>query len=83
MALNSGGQIDVVWVGYNDVAQSIVYTPTGGSQQTVALHWCETPTVAAADGSAIRFASIAPGSSVQITLSGNVWVTNVKVLQQG
>jgi hypothetical protein len=34
------------------------------------------------DGSAIALASIAPGSTVEITMSGNVWVTGVTVLQQ-
>jgi hypothetical protein len=82
-ALNSGGQIEAVWVGANTAAQSIVYARTGAGQPIVALRWCQTPTVAGADGSAIGRASITPGSTVQITMSGNVWVTGVTVLQQG
>ena len=81
--LNSGGQIEAVWVGANTAAQSIVYARTGAGQPTVALRWCQAPTAAGANGSAIALASIAPGSTVQITMSGNVWVTGVTVLQQG
>jgi hypothetical protein len=81
--LNSGGQIEAVWVGANTAARSIVYARTGAGQPTVALRWCQTPTAAGADGSAIALASIAPGSTVEITMSGNVWVTGVTVLQQG
>jgi hypothetical protein len=70
-------------VGANTAAQSIVYARTGAGQPTVALRWCQAPTAASADGSAIALASIAPGSTVEITMSGNVWVTGVTVLQQG
>jgi hypothetical protein len=82
-ALNSGGQIEAVWVGANTAARSIVYTRIGAGQPTVALRWCQAPTAVGAGGSAIALASIAPGSTVEITMSGNVWVTGVTVLQQG
>ena len=81
--LNSGGQIDAVWVGANTAARSIVYARTGAGQPTVALRWCQPPTAAGANGSAIALSSIAPGSTVQISMSGNVWVTGITVLQQG
>jgi hypothetical protein len=82
-ALNSGGQIEAVWVGASTTARSIVYTRIGPGQPTVALRWCQAPTAAGANGSAIALASIAPGSTVEITMSGNVWVTGVTVLHQG
>jgi len=82
-ALNNGGQIEAVWVGANTAAHTIVYSQTGAGQPTVALRWCQAPTAAGANGSAIALGSIAPGSTVEITMSGNVWVTGVTVLQQG
>ncbi len=82
-ALNSGGEIDAVWVGANTAARSIVYARTGAGQPTVALRWCQPPTAAGANGSAIALSSIAPGSTVQISMSGNVWVTGITVLPQG
>jgi hypothetical protein len=78
-ALNSGGEIDATWVGFNTVADSVVYTRVGQGQPTVAVHWCQPPTVVSANSSAITLASIPPGAQVQITFSGNVWVTGVTV----
>jgi hypothetical protein len=76
-ALNSGGQIDVVWVGFNTEADSVVYTRVGQGQPTVAVHWCRPPTVIGSNGSALTLAAIPLGALVQIEFSGNVWVTGV------
>jgi len=72
-----------VWVGANTAARTIVYARTGAGQPTVALRWCEAPVAEGANGSAIALSSIAPGSTVEITMSGNVWVTGITVLPQG
>jgi hypothetical protein len=66
-------------VGSNDAAQSVVYARIGPEQPTVAVQWCQPPTVVGANGSAAKLADIPPGAVVQIAFSGNVWVTGVTV----
>jgi hypothetical protein len=78
-AVDFGGAATVRWVGFNQSAQSVVYTATGPNEPTVALHWCTTPVVAGANGAAISLPQIPAGASVQLTLSQNDWVTAVSV----
>jgi hypothetical protein len=80
---NGNGHLDVVWVGSDEAARSIVYTEGNQIQSTVAMHWCQPPTVVAADGSATTLAAIPSGANVQVTFSGNVWVTGVTVEPPG
>jgi hypothetical protein len=78
-ALNSGGDADVTWVDFDQAAQSVVYTPTGSGEPTVAVHWCAPPTVVGATATATTLAAIPAGALLQITFSGNLRVTGVTV----
>jgi hypothetical protein len=81
--LNDGGHLDVVWVGSDQEARSIVYIQGNQIQTTVSLHWCQPPTVVGTDGSATTLAAIPSGADVQLTLSGNVWITDVTIEPPG
>lgn len=78
-ATNYGGQISVIWVGSNEIAHSVVYQRTGSDQATVGLLWCQPPTIVGANGSATTLAQIRAGSTVEISMSGNVWVTGIQL----
>jgi len=79
-ATNYGGVATVSWVGGNLSADSILYRPSGPNEPVVGLRWCQAPTVVGVDGAAMTIAQIPPGASVQISMSGNVWVEAIKVL---
>jgi hypothetical protein len=80
-ATGPGSVVMAKWVTANQAVQSVVYTPVGPSQPTVANHWCRPPIASTLSGSPTAVARIRPGATVLITLSANQWVTEVRVVR--
>jgi hypothetical protein len=80
-ATGPGSVVMSKWVTANQAVQSVVYTPVGQSQPTVVNHWCRPPLAMTLSGSPTVVARIPQGATVLITLSGNQWVTEVRVVR--